>query len=174
MTKQKIEEIENQVSEILASCGIKELPIPIEKIAISRGLKLKPYDMGDNISGALVIESGIGTIGYNTRESKVRQRFTIAHELGHYELHKARHELFLDEKLPVILYRNENSRKGENVMEMEANAFAAAILMPRNFLDRSIQRTTLIDETFLTELSKLFLVSLAAISIRTSNFLMSR
>lgn len=77
------------------------------------------------------MDSGKGTIGFNPTESKTRQRFTIAHELGHFELHKQDSGLFVDKEFKM-LFRDQNSSSGEIRKEQEANAFAAAILMPEN------------------------------------------
>ncbi|HLU84827.1 MAG TPA: ImmA/IrrE family metallo-endopeptidase, partial [Vicingaceae bacterium] len=79
-------------------------------------------------------------IGYNKSENEVRQRFTIAHEIGHYFLHRLEHEIFYDKKDASKLYRNHNSSTGEDQMEREANAFAAALLMPKNRLKLEIEK----------------------------------
>src|SRR6478752_4771595 len=97
--------IEKRASAILEELKIEKLPIPVHKVAESLGLVIKPYDLGEEISGVLVIEEGQGIIGFNPNESTVRQRFTIAHELGHYELHKDGNELFVDKNFKV-LFRN--------------------------------------------------------------------
>ncbi|MCX6291629.1 MAG: ImmA/IrrE family metallo-endopeptidase [Bacteroidetes bacterium] len=163
--------IEEKTTEILRSCKINSLPIAIDEIALARGLKLKPYDMGEEISGVLVIEGDTSTIGYNTRHPEVRQRFTIAHELGHYELHKSKNELFVDKNIPVILYRDQNSHTGEDKLEQQANSFAAAILMPVSFLKKEIKAKKIksLDDSMIVELAKTFNVSVAAMSIRISN-----
>ena len=64
------------------------------------------YPLGDDVSGLLSIENGVGTIGYNQTEPKVRKRFTIAHELGHFELHRDKSDLFVDKQ---FIYRSQNS-----------------------------------------------------------------
>jgi Zn-dependent peptidase ImmA (M78 family) len=165
-----IKKIEKVTTDILQDLSIKELPIPVEEIAIKRGLEIKAYDLGENVSGALVIVDGKGTIGYNPSESKVRQRFTVAHELGHYELHKHEKGLFVDKDFKV-LFRDGNSSKGEIKNELEANAFAAALLMPEKFLLREVvkQNFDLSDETALKELAKLFSVSVPAMTYRIAN-----
>jgi len=53
--------------------------------------------------------------------SPLRDRFTIAHELGHYFVHSNQGEV------PIVAYR-----KGTGRLEWEANWFAAALLMPRD------------------------------------------
>jgi len=165
--KKKIERITN---DILNEIGINQLPIPVEEIAIRRGLQIKPYDLGENISGVLVINEGIGTIGYNPTESNVRKRFTIAHELGHYELHKHEMGLFIDKQF-VVEFRNQNSSTGEIRKEQEANAFAASLLMPEKFLLKEIRNRNfdLTDENSMKELAKIFNVSASAMTFRIAN-----
>jgi len=162
--------IEKLTVSILEELQITKLPIPIDDICHRRGLKIKAYDLGENVSGVLVIDGGIGTIGYNPCDPQVRQRFTIAHELGHYELHRKNNELFIDKSFKV-LYRDGNSSSGEIKKELEANAFAAAILMPEIFLVREIERHhfDFADELSLRQLAKLFNVSAAAMSFRIAN-----
>jgi len=162
--------IEKTTIEILGTVSLNSLPIPIEEIARQRGLDIKAYDLGEGISGVLAIDSGKGTIGYNPRESKVRQRFTIAHELGHFELHHKRNELFVDKEFSVM-FRDESSSTGENKKEQEANAFAAAILMPEKALRQAIENNgfDISEEKSLKELSKIFQVSTTAMSYRIAN-----
>jgi len=78
-----------------------------------------------------------------------RQRFTIAHELGHWVLHR---EYFLahPESYPV-LPRFEKPDK-DNYMEKEANSFAAHILVPERLL-------TPVRRYPVSKLAQLFLVS---------------
>ena len=162
--------IEKIVSGILQEFHGSELPIPVDEIARKKGLDIKPYNLGEGISGALVIDSGKGTIGVNPTESKVRQRFTIAHELGHYELHRQDSSLFIDKEFKV-LFRDHNSSTGEILKEQEANAFAAAILMPEKFLIREIKGRNfdLTEEDAIKDLAKTFNVSITAMTYRIAN-----
>jgi Zn-dependent peptidase ImmA (M78 family) len=162
--------IEKMTSRILADLKIDKLPIPVNKIAEQRGLKIKPYDLGRDVSGILVIENDKGTIGFNPTESTVRQRFTIAHELGHYELHKDGEELFVDKSFKV-LFRDQNSGAGEDRKELEANAFAAALLMPEKLVRKEITKNSfdLSDEDSMKKLAKAFHVSVPAMTFRISN-----
>lgn len=162
--------IEKITIDILTSLDIIELPIPIEEIVQKRGLQIKPYDLGENVSGVLVMDSGKGTIGFNPTESKVRQRFTIAHELGHYELHKQDSGLFIDKGF-TMLFRDQNSSKGEIKKELEANAFAAALLMPEKLLKKEIKNHDfdLSDDDSMKELAKVFNVSVSAMTFRIAN-----
>lgn len=164
--------IERITTQILDEYKINKLPIPINEIAVNRGLEIKAYDLGEDVSGVLVIKDGLGFIGYNPTESKVRQRFTVAHELGHYELHNKQNEsaLFVDKQFKVE-FRNQDSSTGEMVREREANAFAAALLMPEKLLIKEIKNHhfELSDDDNLQELAKLFNVSVSAMTFRLMN-----
>lgn len=162
--------INAKVNSILNTLPDRKLPIKIEEIAKSRGLKVVPYPLGDDVSGLLSIEDGLGTIGYNQTEPKVRRRFTIAHELGHYELHRDKSHLFVDKQ---FIYRSENSGNNPiNIsMEQEANYFASAILIPSDLLRIEIKNVDLDlgSEEAIKELAKKFEVSTTAMSVRISS-----
>lgn len=162
--------IEKITIGIIENLEIRSLPIPVDEIASKMGLDIKPYDLGENVSGVLVMDGGKGTIGFNPHESKVRQRFTIAHEIGHFQLHKDDSPLFIDKDFKV-LFRDENSSTGEIKREQEANAFAAALLMPASLLLSEIKNHNfdLADEDSLKELAKLFNVSVPAMTYRIAN-----
>jgi len=163
--------IEDLTSQILAKFDSNELPVPIRKIAEQLGIKIHSYDLGENISGVLVIKNDQGTIGINPTEQPVRQRFTIAHELGHYVLHKNSNESIFIDKEYKVLFRDQRSSTGEDKREQEANAFAASILMPKKLLVEQIQNHffDLTDENAVKRLAKMFNVSVIAMTIRISN-----
>lgn len=66
-------------------------------------------------------ESGKKIIYYNPTESEIRQRFTLAHELGHHQLGHTRYK---------NEYRDNFTEKPDNLFDIEANLFAVEILMP--------------------------------------------
>ncbi len=162
--------INARVSKILGSGSSTTLPIDIEAIAIARGLKVVAYKLGPDVSGLLSIENGKGTIAYNETDSPVRQRFTIAHELGHYELHKEKSHLFVDQQ---FIYRSQNSKNTEvnKIMEQEANLFASMILMPTSIVRKEFEKMQfdLGSEGTIDELAKKFKVSVAAMTIRIND-----
>jgi len=94
------------------------------------------------------------TILVNDQDAKVRQRFTIAHELGHYFLHiKER-----DTDEPIISFRSDNSPR-----EREANSFAAALLVPEDLLREEYGKMVIpVSDT----LADIFRVSKATMRIR--------
>lgn len=162
--------INSKISTILRGLPELTLPIKIEDIAKSRGLLIVPYALGDDVSGLLAIQNGVGTIGYNQTEPKVRRRFTIAHELGHYELHRDKSDLFVDKE---FIYRSLNSGNTavNQQMEQEANLFASGILMPTDLVRKEVESKNidLTSEDTIKQLAKLFEVSTTAMSIRISS-----
>jgi Zn-dependent peptidase ImmA (M78 family) len=167
--------IEDQTEQILNDLQITELPVPINKIAEYNNLEIHPFDFGENISGVLVIDPSKdkGVIGLNPLESKVRQRFTIAHELAHFILHRSsRESLFVDKDFRVLFRKQESSiGNGEFKREQEANAFAASILMPKHLVEEKIKELSidLTDENAIKTLANMFEVSIMSMTYRIAN-----
>lgn len=162
--------INSRVNVLLKSLPELKLPIDVEAIAKSLGLKVIPYDLGDGVSGLLAIQEGVGTIGFNPNEARVRVRYTIAHELGHYDLHRDKSDLFVDKQL---IYRSQQSGDTPEKfqMEQEANVFASALLMPSNLLRKEVERANLdlASDDAIQKLAKKFEVSTTAMTIRISS-----
>lgn len=162
--------INSKVNAILKNLPSLNLPIDIAELARLKGLKVVPHSLGDDVSGLLRIQNGQGTISYNQEEKKVRYRFTIAHELGHYELHRDKSDLFIDKQ---FIYRSKfsNDSPANQEMEQEANYFASAILMPSDLVRKEVDKIKLDlrSEEAIKELATKFDVSTTAMSIRISN-----
>src|SRR5438034_11751378 len=130
-----------------------DLPVDVARVAKLESVEVEHVDFGDEISGVLVKDGDRAIIGVNARQALARQRFTIAHELGHYLLHSSR-ELFVDKDY-IVHFRDENSSSGYDPVEVEANQFAAELIMPevevREFF--SVQRFDIDDEGALKRLA---------------------
>ena len=162
--------IHRKADAILQALPEITFPIRVEDIVKSNGLKVVPYLLEEEISGMLVIENGVGIITFNQAESRVRRRFTIAHEFGHYILHKGVSSLFVDKMFRAS--KDYPAYKPENVIyEQEANAFAAALLMPEQAVKDQVEALNmdLGNEKGLKELSKIFDVSTTAMYYRLFN-----
>ncbi len=162
--------IDERVSQILRQFEVFSAPVPVKRIAEEQNINIRPYDLGEGVSGALIIDGENATIVHSPSHSPVRVRFTIAHELGHYDLHRnGSKKLFVDMK--NIRFRDEKSSLGVMKEEREANAFAAALLMPKEMVLDKIRQGTydLHDERSVKKLAKEFEVSTIAMSIRLSN-----
>ena len=128
-----LRQVERKASAFLAR--FDSPPIPVQAVAAELGLHIEHVALSDDVSGVLVVNDDGGVIGVNKDHALVRRRFTIAHEIGHFVLHRKDEQLFIDKGYRV-LFRDENSSLGTDVREREANAFAAELLMPRALLMR--------------------------------------
>lgn len=125
------------------------------------------------MSGCIVRKSGDqgGTIGVNSRHHPNRKRFTIAHEIGHFLLHRGE-ELIIDRNFKVtVSHRDERSGTGESADEIEANHFAAALLMPAEFLKKDLlgRDFDASDDDQIQDLAARYKVSAQAMTIRLVN-----
>src|SRR5690625_4011290 len=75
----------------------------------------------------LIIDELEKTIVYNSRQPRSRRNFTIAHELGHYFLHSEFRTHFADRSRDLL-------DETESILEMQANAFASQIILPKEIL----------------------------------------
>lgn len=113
------------------------------------------YDILDSSkSGYLKNINNRWVIGVNKLHNRKRQRFTIAHELGHYFMHKDKNVDYED----ATFFRIDNSSS----IEYAANEFAAKLLMP----EERIRKVISDGEKSLENLSTIFDVSIAAIKYR--------
>jgi Zn-dependent peptidase ImmA (M78 family) len=161
--------IEQRAQNILRESDAYRVPIPLDLVFSHLGLIAQARALAD-ASGVLVVEGGRGVIGYNAMHSSVRQRFTMAHEIGHYVLHvkdKQPH-LFIDRS---VYRRDDESSTGSDHQEVEANKFAAALLMPADLVRSEVEKhgLDLDDENDVGALAKRFNVSTAAMSFRLGN-----
>ena len=99
----------------------------VVEIANHLGLQVVSAGFKDNkISGMLMLNNDEQNIYVNATEPVVRQRFTIAHEIGHYVLHND----IIAHQQGNIFYRDQ--LHSHHPMEREANRFAAALLIPQD------------------------------------------
>jgi Zn-dependent peptidase ImmA (M78 family) len=159
--------IEETVEHLLRKNRITKPPIPVERIAEREGLdiRLAPYE-GD-LSGALVRTDREAFIGVNSHHHPNRRRFTVAHELAHFFLHKGM-RLHIDKNIWVN-WRDDESSKAVQWTEIQANQFAAELLMPTALLRRDVDRLGRIDDHLVQFLARKYRVSSQAMDIRLNN-----
>lgn len=158
--------IERFVESLLTEHKISGPPVRIDKLVRKFNIDLKSGDLGE-FSGLVVREGSSATIGVNYKHPETRQRFTIAHEFGHFLLH-AGISAHYDRDYRVN-FRSAESSQATNVEEIEANFFAASILMPRKFLDKDKAVLTLDSDVEVQKLAKRYDVSRHAMSLRLVN-----
>lgn len=101
---------------------------PLEPVVSKLGGQIAYGELAEEEteSGSIMIEPGRFVIHIPLNTSPLRDRFTIAHELGHYVLHYLYPNQFGGKKIS----RLRAQRYGSGQAEYEANWFAAAFLMP--------------------------------------------
>lgn len=156
------EDIEELTSEILLNNDMYKVPVDVIKIANANDIKVYEGNLNKKISGAIRYDKDEErfAILVNKNNVKTRQRFTIAHELGHYFLHK---EFLKSEEIHVdIMYRStEKSDEEDKKREKEVDYFAGALLMNRTLLKRLYKENNSIQD-----LADIFNVSVSAMTVR--------
>lgn len=149
--------------------GVNEPPVPVERIAKSLGAKVRYAPFDGELAGMLIRdEAGRGVvIGVNSLHHPNRRRFTIAHECGHLRLHEGK-RAYVDRSPLRINRRDEVSSQATDPDEIEANRFAAELLMPYNMVFEDLMESALDieDERALRQLSERYRVSLQALTLR--------
>jgi Zn-dependent peptidase ImmA (M78 family) len=156
----------DKVEELLARFNIRRPPVPVDKLAKKLNLIFCALPGDDEISGAIIRKQGRVIIAVNPAHHINRQRFTIAHELGHFFLHTGLEE-HVDENFRIA-WRNASSSKAVNWTEIQANRFAAELLMPTRFIERDLNSLEDIDKRTVALLAKRYIVSPEAMKIRLS------
>ncbi len=162
--------ITREVNRLLAKHSIIRPPVPVDKIAERLGLVIVAVTLDPDMSGALIRsdEDDEILIAVNETHSRVRRRFTIAHEIGHFRLGHLSDEPHIDREFTAI-HRNEISSRATDPREMKANAFAACLLMPEDFLIKDFVRTGGFDGLALSETALRYQVSEQALKYRLVN-----
>jgi Zn-dependent peptidase ImmA (M78 family) len=158
--------------QIIRDYGITQPPIRVEEIAHSQGIEIVRHRFEGPESGFALRDGSRRIIGLNTQTSQRRQRFTVAHELGHLLLHEGK--IIVDQAVLRVDLRNDVSSMGTDVQEIEANTFAAALLMPENIVFDHVLRLVkangqITRETLIAELARIFDVSAEAMGYRLIN-----
>lgn len=167
-------EIEDCIRQLLSKHSISGPPIPVDLIARSEGLQVIETPMKSDVSGALILTEGLSGIAVNNEHHPNRRRFTIAHELGHYLLKHEGKDNHIDWQFTVIR-RDGVSSEASDSQEMEANFFAASLLMPKEMIRADFQsRFGFIgeiraDDSDIQELARKYQVSEAAFKYRLMN-----
>jgi len=146
----------------------KEPPISVGEIAAALGLEVVRRSLGKEVSGMIMRDttgkarSGF-TVYVNTDDNIYRQRFTAAHEIAHYILHR---DLIENGVIDDTMYR---SKELNSVYETQANQLAADILMPIRLVKKWREK---VSDT--KNLAKTFGVSEQAMAIRLKGMDASR
>lgn len=152
MVKPDYLKVKETVDRVLKENMVVQPPISPEEIAENYGISINPVIFSEkykDVAGFFDFEEE--KIFVNSEDPYNRRTFTIAHELGHYFLHK---KYFIENpKEYKVLHRMPIGAVNDDPLEKEANAFAANLLVPKFLLSKYK------DYASTDELAKLFSVS---------------
>lgn len=150
-------EVRAQIDDYLT-----EYPVKLGAIAKRLGVKVLLSTLPRGTSGQIGLEDGVFVIRINRHEAKHRQRFTLAHELAHFLLHRERIEAEGGWSENVLL------RSGQPLnIEFEANRLASDLVMPSALLAQTrADYSGPITNEVIEDLARRFGVSAAAMEIK--------
>ncbi|WEV75640.1 ImmA/IrrE family metallo-endopeptidase [Bifidobacterium sp. ESL0800] len=164
---------QEQAQNVLDENWDQSLPVDITRICLMENvLPLTTSNLPGRLSGAIVkrADDSQAHAYTNAEEPRIRRRFTLAHELGHYieqsKLAKNSEFGFNDDKQDTEFAkgRRKDQRNDYFPHEFFADEFAAALLMPESKIEelREEKKTP-------SEMARLFDVSVAAVNRRLTN-----
>lgn len=155
--------VKKEANKIRSKFAKDKRIIDLEQVANANNIKIISEDFMESISGLFVKENGEYIIAVNKNHHGNRKRFTIAHELGHFILHKE-DNLHYDpntKKDTEIFLRADGVISGN---ETDANHFAAELLMPEEMVREDFKKTPNV-----MELAQMYEVSEQAMMYRLIN-----
>lgn len=165
-----VQRARQQAAHLIEQFQFAQPPIDVHKIATKLGLPILNAKLDDEVSGMLITKAGKSYIFVREGDFAPRQHFTIAHEIGHFYLG---HQQEPGDHVHVdrgnfISQRGSRAAAGVDPKEIEANQFAACLLMPESLLRPlavKLGAPNLYDQT-VADLAEKFAVSQQAMTIR--------
>ena len=162
--------------KLLAELNIAECPVAVDYIAQKKGITVRYVPLDADLSGMIFMKDAV-IIVVNSLHHVNRQRFTLAHELGHFELHMKEigTEVHVDKKF-LAFARDANSSLGWDRKEVEANRFASELLVPDRMLNHELSDRLVDaeDEGLIANLAERFQVSRQMMTFRIGDLVESR
>ena len=157
----------NLAEQLLEKLGMNHLPIDPFLIAEKHAITLKPKNSDTaGVSGCLIkVRDNFGIMYSTNIRNEGFMRFTVAHELGHYFLPGHMDALFSNDEL----HYSQSSFVSADPFELEADYFAASLLMPSQLFLKELRRA---GEGFaaIESLADTFKTSITATAIRFATY----
>ncbi|MFN8150268.1 MAG: XRE family transcriptional regulator [Solirubrobacterales bacterium] len=126
----------NAANELIEKAAVTTPPVPVKTLAERCGALVYFQKYPDSLSGLVFALDDAAVIGINEGHPRVRQRFSLGHELGHYVLRHLQRQSGYEDRVHI------DSAEGVSPgfdwrAERAANEFAAELLMPRKFVSQA-------------------------------------
>jgi Zn-dependent peptidase ImmA (M78 family) len=149
----------SSAEKVLISLGITEpSEIDLEAIAWTLGVKVKFRPL-DGCEARILGKADSAVVTVNSRSTSRRQRFSIAHELGHWELHRGKVMVCRQDEIGSLA-------KGVSQAEKRADRYAADLVMPRYLFRPAMRMHKQLDFNSIRMIADQFETSLTATAIR--------
>lgn len=110
--------------QLLRRAGVNAPPVPVVAIAEMLGFAVERKVLTRGLDARAVLAQDMKVIELDAQASNARQRFSVAHELGHF----------------CLGHVHEDGQMAER----QANVFAGALLVPAKWLRRDVKTLTTI------------------------------
>ncbi len=158
------EDIESRAKEVLRQQGLNTIPVDPVILANLLGMSVHNAKFADdNLVGMIAKRGDKVTLLVNASDPPYRKRFTIAHELGHHFLHLLEDGEFVDSEADLFRLPHDDQKQvaPQRRREVQANMFAAALLMPSDEVEARWDKCRSVQE-----MARIFNVSESALGIR--------
>ena len=130
-------QVEQRAKEVLIQHGLYSVPVDPVNLANKLGVTVHNAKFADDSLAGLISKRGDSTqILVEQSDPPYRKRFSIAHELGHHFLHLLKDGHIIDRRVDMFREKQPASaaQSSHRNREIEANWFAAALLMPEDLV----------------------------------------
>ncbi len=157
-------QVESKANEVLKRHNLTTVPINPVLLAQREGIRVNNAKFSDDSMAGMIVKRGDDvSMLVNYDDPPFRKRFTIAHELGHHFLHLMGDGEYVDKEANLFRQQpgEERTMTPDRRREIQANIFAAALLMPEDEVRRYWHERRSIED-----LAKIFNVSMEAMGYR--------
>lgn len=159
-------EAAREADRVLAELGMSTFPINPIAIAEARGIDVQCESL--SCSGCLVkTENTFGILYSNALRNEGFERFTIAHELGHFHLPGHPQKLFSGGR---SIHESRSGFVSRDPVEREADLFAASLLMPQRLFVAAMRAERERGVRAVRKLAALCNASITATALRFAKF----